>query len=189
MLTMRELKPHSLSIVKYPEPILRASCKRIDRIDGDHRELAEKMFQIMYAARGVGLAAPQVGVGIRLFVANPTGQPGQDEGVYVNPEIVYHNGTEVGDEGCLSLPGVACKIRRHTHVRVRAQDLEGLVFEATGGGLLARVFQHEMDHLNGILVVDKMSLVARLSNRRALKELEEAYADSHDGAAGARRRW
>jgi len=189
MLTMSGPSQHSLRIVRYPDLILRATCERIERIDDSHRALAAGMFQIMYASHGVGLAAPQVGRRIRLFVANPTAQPGQHERVYINPEIVYQDGAEVGDEGCLSVPGVSCRIKRHTHVRLRAQDLEGKIFETTGEGLLARIFQHETDHLNGILVVDKMSSVSRLSNRRALKELEDAYASTHDGATGARRRW
>jgi len=137
MLTMSGPSQHSLRIVRYPDLILRATCERIERIDDSHRALAAGMFQIMYASHGVGLAAPQVGRRIRLFVANPTAQPGQHERVYINPEIVYQDGAEVGDEGCLSVPGVSCRIKRHTHVRLRAQDLEGKIFETTGEGLLA----------------------------------------------------
>ncbi len=163
----------ALRIVKYPDPRLRGPCRPVERFDEDLRTLTRRMFQIMYAAGGVGLAAPQVGLTLRLFVANPTAQPGQEERVYVNPEILSQEGSETNEEGCLSLPGVSSRIKRSTRVRLRAQDLEGNSFEETGEGLLARIFQHETDHINGLTVADRMSAVGRLANRRALKELEE----------------
>ena len=166
----------ALSLVKYPDPVLMEVCRPVSAVDERIGRLARRMFEVMYSSRGVGLAAPQVGVPIRLFVANPSDQPGEQEGVYVNPEIVAACGSEVGEEGCLSLPMVTCKVKRATQVTVRATDLEGRPFEHSAEGLLARVFQHEMDHLNGILLSDRMSPVARLANRRTLKELREEYA-------------
>ncbi len=177
--------PSSLRIVKYPNPVLAQVCARIERPDEKLRALTERMFAIMYAAGGVGLAAPQVGLPIRLFVANPTGEPGQQERVYVNPKIVAQSGSITNDEGCLSLPGVVCKIKRHTHVTVRAEDVGGNQFQQTGEDLLARIFQHELDHLNGILIADKMSMVARLANRRAIRDLQQQYADGQSDRSQA----
>ena len=172
---MARIVPEPLKIIKYPHPTLRRVCAEVEHFDEELRALAGRMFQIMYASGGVGLAAPQVAVPIRLFVANPTGQPGTGERVYVNPGIVEQDGSEAAEEGCLSVPGVACRIKRHTRATIRAKDLDGKEFQETGEGLLARIFQHEMDHLNGMLIVDRMSAVGRLSHRRTLKELEEEY--------------
>jgi peptide deformylase len=163
----------ALKIAAYPDPVLRQVCREVRRFDGSLRALAERMFQITYAARGVGLAAPQVGVAIRLFVANPDGQ-GPDGGVaYVNPSVLDQAGQVQQEEGCLSLPGVTCRMKRYARVTLTAKDLEGRPFQHAAEGLLARIFQHEMDHLNGILLVDRMTAAARLANRRALQELEE----------------
>lgn len=172
---MQKINLPSLKIVKYPDPRLRGPCVEIKQFDDGLRALAERMFEIMYVAGGVGLAAPQVGQTVRLFVANPSARPGEDERVYVNPQVLAQEGSQTAEEGCLSLPGVTCKLKRHTRVTVRAQDLAGEVFEETGEGLLARIFQHEMDHINGTLVADRMSVVGKLANRRALKDLQERY--------------
>ena len=164
-----------LRIVKYPDPVLRRACVEVAEFGEDLRALAERMFALMYQARGVGLAAPQVGVPVRLFVFNPTGEPGKDEGVCVNPRLLEREGVVVEEEGCLSLPNVTCKVKRFARVTLQAQDLEGSVHEFRAGGLVARIFQHELDHLDGVLIIDRMSPVAKLANRRALRELEAAY--------------
>lgn len=176
MALLENVDTSALALVKYPDPVLMKVGEPVSVVDERIGRLARRMFEVMYASRGVGLAAPQVGVSIRLFVANPSDQPGEQEGVYVNPAIVTASGSEVGEEGCLSLPMVACKVKRATHVTVRATDLEGRPFEQSAEGLLARVFQHEMDHLDGVLLSDRMSPLARLANRRTLKELREEYA-------------
>jgi peptide deformylase len=169
------IDPQNLRLVRYPDPILALPSRKVEQFTPELRELAEGMFRIMYAARGVGLAGPQAGVSLRIFVTNPNGEPGEGERVYVNPEIMDSSGQEVGEEGCLSLPGITCKLKRATCIVLRAQDLDGRIFEETGEGLLARIFQHESDHLDGILIANKMSVVARLANRNRLKELEEEH--------------
>jgi peptide deformylase len=166
----------SLKILKYPDPRLRGPCQEVGRTDAQLGALAGRMLEIMYAARGVGLAAPQLGIPLRLFVANPAGQPGQQQVVYVNPQILQQSGAMMEEEGCLSLPGINCRIKRYRGIVLGAVGLDGRTFQQAGENLLARIFQHEMDHVNGILIADRMSLVTRLANRRLLKELEEKFA-------------
>lgn len=177
MSAISEIDPADLEIIKYPDPRLHEVCTAVEAFDDPLRGLVTRMLELMYAAPGVGLAAPQVALTIRLFVANPTAQPGgEDEGVYINPEIIERAGSDVGDEGCLSFPGMTCKIKRAKAVTIRAANLNGEVFTQTAEGLLARILQHENDHLDGILLSDRMSTVARISNRWLLKDLEEDYA-------------
>lgn len=161
----------SLILVKYPDPRLRERCLPVVSFDARLAALVDKMFDIMYRHNGVGLAAPQVGVPLRLFIANPTMEEG-DRRVYVNPEIVSQEGSQDGDEGCLSFPGITCRIKRYRVTTIRAQGLDGAAFEEVGEDLLARIFQHEHDHLEGTLLSDRMSAVAKIANRRALKDLE-----------------
>ena len=168
-------KSSGLEIVKYPDPRLRETCRSIEEIDESIVDLAKQMFDTMYRSGGVGLAAPQVGRTVRLFIANPTAKPGQQEGVYINPEIINDEGSAESEEGCLSIPGLLCKIRRKHAVTIRAVNLDGETFTQDAEDLLARIFQHEIDHLNGILISDKMSTVAKIANRKLLKDLEEQY--------------
>lgn len=161
----------SLAIVKYPDPRLREPCMPVTAFDERLAELIAKMFEVMYKNNGVGLAAPQLGVSLRVFVANPTLEPG-DERVYINPELIDNQGTQDGDEGCLSFPGISCRVKRYRVTTIRARRADGSEFEETGEDLLARIFQHEYDHLEGTLLVDRMSAAAKIANRRALKELE-----------------
>jgi len=164
-----------LKVVRYPDPILSRRAAEIERVDDGVRALARRMLEIMYANGGVGLAAPQVGVSARLFVANPACHEGGQEQVYVNPRIVSREGSDVFEEGCLSVPGVNCKITRSAEATVRATGLDGGEFVTRADGLLARIFQHEIDHLDGVLIADRMSRVARLAHRRTLKELTRDY--------------
>lgn len=172
---MAKIDVSALRIVKYPDPVLREGCAEVKSFDGDLQRLAERMFEIMYAGRGLGLAAPQVGLPVRLFVFNPDGAPGPGEGVCINPRIVHQDGNLLADEGCLSLPEVSCRLKRYKSVTLRALDLRGEPRDLHADGLLARAFQHEIDHLNGVLIIDRMSAVAKLANRRVIKELEEQY--------------
>ena len=165
----------SLMLIKYPAPRLRETCTRVETFDERLEALVHRMFEIMYKSNGVGLAAPQVGVSIRLFVANPTLEEGDDR-VYINPELIFNEGSQEDDEGCLSFPGIACRVKRYNVTTIRAQGLDGQTFEETGEGLQARIYQHEYDHLEGVLLVDRMSEVAKLANRRTLKDLETMYA-------------
>jgi peptide deformylase len=167
-----------LKIILYPDPRLRKMSQRVTDFDQNLRALAARMFELMREARGVGLAAPQVGENLRLFVMNPTGEP-KDDLVYVNPELTEAEGSEEDEEGCLSLPGVTVNIVRDKSMRMRAFDLDGQPFEQDASGYIARIWQHEFDHLNGIMLVDRMGSVAKLSNRKTLRELEEKYAADH----------
>lgn len=165
----------SLALVKYPDPRLRAVSAPVEVFDDRLKALVERMFAVMYEKGGVGLAAAQVGVNLRIFVANPTLESG-DERCYINPEIIACDGALDEEEGCLSFPNISCKVRRYARTTVRANRVDGESFEETGEGLLARIHQHEIDHLDGRLLVDRMSPVARIANRRTLKDLEEAFA-------------
>jgi len=163
-----------LSIVFYPDPVLRKKCRPVESFDGRLQDLAARMLEIMKASKGVGLAAPQVGVPIRLFVYNVTGEPADDR-VCVNPVLSDPQGASEMDEGCLSIPGVDVPMRRAAGITLQGLDLHGRPFETRAAELLARVLQHENDHLNGRLIIDNMSEAVRLENRRALKQLEDDY--------------
>ncbi len=167
--------PASLCIVRYPDPRLSQICMPLEKVDDSVRAVIDRMFELMFGFRGVGLAAPQVGLLVRMFVASPTFDPG-DRRVYVNPEIIASDGMQDGDEGCLSFPNISCRVKRKRVVTIRATGRDGKAFEETGEDLAARIFQHESDHLDGRLLIDRMGTVAKLANRRALKELEEAFA-------------
>ncbi|MFN3167123.1 MAG: peptide deformylase [Phycisphaeraceae bacterium] len=166
--------PQSLAIVHYPDPVLREKARPIERVDDQVRAVAQRMIELMHSAPGVGLAAPQVGLGWRMFVANPTGEAGDDR-VYINPVLTALAGGDAArDEGCLSLPGVTVEVTRPAQATIRATDLEGQTFEDSADDLLARIWQHEYDHLDGVLIIDKMSAMDRMANKRTLRELEEA---------------
>ena len=170
--------PNDLKIIHYPDPRLRKTSALISDFGTDLAALAAAMIELMKGARGVGLAAPQVGENIRLFVMNPTGEE-EAARVYVNPVLTEAEGEEEGEEGCLSLPNINAKIWRSRKLRMRAQDLAGHPFEETADGYIARIWQHETDHLNGTLIIDRMGPVARLAARRVLKELQQKWDDEH----------
>lgn len=170
------------SLVFYPDPRLRKSCTPVRTFDDSLRELVEQMLTIMASRRGVGLAAPQVGVLKRLFVCNPTGEP-QDAQVYVNPEIVEVSGSVEAEEGCLSIPGINVPVRRAQRCVIRACDLEGRPIERSAEDLTARIWQHETDHLDGVLILDRTTDTARLAIRRALRELESRQRTGRTRAA------
>lgn len=136
----------------------------------------------MYEAQGIGLAATQVGWPVQILVKDPTGEK-TGERVYINPVITHEEGEILDEEGCLSLPGVFGKISRSERIKVVAYNLKGEKLELEAEGLEARVWQHEIDHLNGILIIDKMTPASSLANSRRLKELEEIYKE---GAARTR---
>lgn len=163
-----------MRILLYPEPGLRRPAEPVTRIDAELRRTVRQMLDLMYRASGIGLAATQVGLPWRLFVFNLTGRA-EDERVLLNPEVLEREGEQVGEEGCLSLPGVSGKVRRPLRVVVRGYDLEGNELEYEGSDLFARLVCHEMDHLAGQLIIDRMGPAARLGNQARLKELEESY--------------
>ncbi|MFN4243154.1 MAG: peptide deformylase [Tepidisphaerales bacterium] len=171
--------PESLHIIHFPDPRLR---KRADDVLPEEfgpqlTAIVQRLFELMRQDRGVGLAAPQVGWLKRLFVMNHSGKP-EDDRVYINPTLTDPEGTETDEEGCLSLPGIRANIARDFKITVTAQDLTGRSFTETAEGYVARVWQHEYDHLNGTLLIDRMGPVARMQCRKKLKELEEKFLRS-----------
>ncbi len=166
--------PDKLPIVVYPAPGLRIKCAPVEKFDDDLGSLARSMIAVMHAAEGVGLAAPQVGVPIRLFVCNETGKP-EDDRVFVNPVLSGLEGAATGDEGCLSIPGVTVAVRRAERCAISAVDVQGRPISAKGAGLLARCWQHEVDHLDGRLIIDRMSEADQIANRKKLRELEAKF--------------
>lgn len=163
-------------LVLHPDPLLRAKAKPVESFDEDLNSLAEAMIRLRQEHEGIGFAAPQAGWSVRMFVCNVDEQQQEEDRVFVNPEILEASGDlEWEEEGCLSLPRVHGNVRRPAFVRMRAFDLEGTPFEVEAEGLEARVWQHEFDHLEGVLILDRMPVLDRLSNRRVLKELETMY--------------
>lgn len=161
-------------LVLHPDPVLRAKAESVDAVDEDIVALCRDMIRIMHESEGIGLAAPQVGRSLRIFVTN-SGQEGEPDRVYINPVLSDFAGELVSrEEGCLSLPGIHGDIRRLSEVTVTAMDMDGREFAMTDGGLLARVWQHENDHLDGVLILDRMNMKDRLSNRKAVRMLVES---------------
>lgn len=147
----------------------------VREVTPDLVERAREMLETMYEARGVGLAAPQVGWSAQFCVINPTPDDRSGETVCINPVIAEADGEEVNDEGCLSLPELRGNVLRFARVTCRWYDLEGHRMETVAEGLLARIFQHEIDHLNGRLIIDRMTPASRLSAHGRLKELEREF--------------
>jgi peptide deformylase len=167
------IDPAALRIVFHPDPVLRQPARPLPEIDDSVRAVARRMIELMHEARGVGLAAPQVGLSWRMFIANPTAEPGAEQ-VFINPTLRDPAAaTEARDEGCLSLPGITAEITRPAGITIDALDLESQPFSLTSDDFPARVWQHEFDHLEGVLLLDKMTRVDRMANRRAIAELEE----------------
>lgn len=164
----------SVKIIHYPDPRLHKPCRAVERFDHDLAALARRMLELMHAHKGVGLAAPQVGELVQMFVCNLTGDT-KDDQVFVNPALSDLEGEIEAQEGCLSIPDVSVTMRRATSARLQAQDLSGKRVELTGADLAVRCWQHECDHLRGRLIVDAMSESDRIANRRALKDLERKF--------------
>ncbi len=164
-----------LQIIKWPDPRLKKASVAVTTFDDNLKTLSDRMFTLMREAKGVGLAAPQVGVNIRLFVMNATGQPEGDR-VYINPVLTEGSGSDEDEEGCLSLPTIYIPVLRDETLTMTAKDLTGQPIAETATGFVARVWQHETDHLNGVLLTDRMGPVAKMTFRKKLKELEEDYA-------------
>jgi peptide deformylase len=163
-----------MRIIIYPDPRLRKACKPVEQFDKDLAALAERMIELMHEAKGVGLAAPQVGVLQRLFVCNTTGEP-NDNRVFVNPTLTDLTGDVESEEGCLSIPDVTVPIRRANACVIEAQDLSGKRITFQAADLPARCWQHECDHLDGRLIIDRMSETDRIAQRRTLKQLESQF--------------
>lgn len=178
--------PDSLRIVHYPAEVLREKAAPVDEVNDTVRAVAQRMLALMAEAEGIGLAAPQIGLPWRMFVADVEADPeyGRDPDadpptatrepkVYINPEFSdYSRDLEPFEEGCLSLPAITGNVRRPTTVTIRAQDTNGAWFEERASGLLARCWQHENDHLDGVLIIDKMDPLGKRRNKKAIRDLE-----------------
>src|ERR1700756_1399118 len=162
-------------IVKFPDPILERPTEPVTVFNEDLRQLVDDMFESMYAAKGIGLAAPQVGVSKRLTVIDLSfKERPEDRIILINPEIILREGKQYEEEGCLSLPEIREKVSRAARVKVRAQDLDGNWFELDGAELLARAFQHEIDHLDGILFIRRVSALKRDLILRKIRKMQKA---------------
>ena len=162
-------------IVKFSDPVLDAPAKPVETFDEELQTLVSDMFESMYAAQGVGLAAPQIGIGRRLAVIDVSnGKNPEAKIVCANPEIIHTEGEQREEEGCLSLPGFRGHVLRPQYVTVRAQDVAGHEFEMRGEGLLARAFCHEIDHLNGHLFISHLSILKRDLIKRKVRKLKKA---------------
>ncbi len=168
--TLRKIYP----IVKYGDPILEKPTPQVKKFDDELEQLAEDMFASMYAASGVGLAAPQIGLSLRMAVVDVTGGKNPEAKiVLVNPEVVHYEGEKREEEGCLSIPGFRGYVLRPHFVTVRAQNAKGEFFDIRGEDLLARAFCHEIDHLNGVLFIQHLSMLKRDLIRRKIKKLRK----------------
>jgi len=162
-----------LTIRKYPDPILSQPGEPVTEFNAELRKLIADMFETTYASQGVGLAAPQVGVSKRLTVIDLSmGKKPEDKLVLINPEIIFSEGKLYDEEGCLSFPDIREKVVRAAKVRIRAQDEKGKWFEMDGEDLLSRCFQHEIDHLDGMLFIFRMSALKRNLNLRKIRKMQ-----------------
>ncbi len=162
-----------LKIVKYPEAILEQPGEPVTEFDDELRKLVADMFETTYASQGIGLAAPQVGLSKRITVIDLSGGKDPEQRlVLINPEITFSEGRQYEEEGCLSFPEIREKVVRAAKVRIRAQDEDGKWFEMDGEELLSRAFQHEIDHLNGVLFIFRMSALKRSLNLRKIRKMQ-----------------
>jgi len=166
-------------ITHYPADVLANAAKPVEKVDDNIRQLVEKMKDIMLANKGVGLAAPQVGVPLRLFIIS---LDGKREGVrvYINPTVTLEGDLAEIEEGCLSVPGIYTKIRRCKKCCVTAADLDGNEFTEEADGLYARCLQHEYDHIEGITIADRMPSAAKIAHRKQLKKLREQHGKDNE---------
>ncbi len=162
------------NVIKYPDPLLAQKAQPVTVFDKELKKLTEDMFESMYAAEGIGLAAPQIGISKRIYIVDLSfGKKSEDRLVLINPEILETEGKQVEEEGCLSLPDIRDKVTRAFHVKMRAQDEYGKWFEVEGEELLARAFLHEFDHLEGVLFIDRLSRLKRDLIIRRIRKLQK----------------
>ncbi len=171
-----------MKIVSYPHPALRHRAKPVTTIDKELNLNIGRMIELMYEARGLGLAATQVALPFQLLVMNITGDPNQKdaEEVFLNPQFVEKKGVQIGEEGCLSFPGLYQDVRRYKTVKVQAYNLKGEPVEKVIHDLEARAWQHEIDHLNGVLFIDMMGPLAKLAARGSVKTFEKEFRKAQE---------
>jgi peptide deformylase len=167
----------SLRILSYPDPALAEPAAPVEKIDDLVRARAQRMIELMREAKGVGLAAPQIGWPVRLCVLALDTEAKQ-VGVFINPKIIRRIGTQNEEEGCLSVPHIRANIKRPLRLVAQATNLEGQEIRMEAEGLLARAWQHEIDHLEGRLIVQRMTPATRLANEKRLKELEREFEEN-----------
>jgi peptide deformylase len=161
-------------VVKYPDPVLAKRGEPVTVFDADLKKLVDEMFDSMYAAQGIGLAAPQISISKRIAIVDLSFQKNpEDRVVLINPEIIDREGKQVEEEGCLSLPDIREKVSRAEWVKVKAQDVTGKWVEVEGEELLSRALQHEIDHLDGILFIDHLSRLKRDLVLRKIKKMQK----------------
>lgn len=166
-----------MQIVNYPHPTLRYVSRPVKRVDRELRDIVAKMFELMYEANGIGLAANQVDLSLQLFVLNLSGRSGSgEELVFINPVLSRPKGSDVAEEGCLSLPGIVADVQRPAQIDVTAFDLSGNEIHLQADGLLARAIQHEFDHLQGVLFIDRVSESEQRLIAEDLSEFELEFA-------------
>jgi peptide deformylase len=163
-------------ITHYPAKVLANEAKSIETIDENIHQLVKKMTEIMFENNGIGLAAPQAGIDLRIFIISLTAKP-EDLKVYINPVLETKGEMVTNEEGCLSVPNIYTKIKRYKECTVTATDLDGNQFTDHADGLYARCLQHEYDHLNGMTIANKMGQTAKIRFRRQLKKLEQNCSD------------
>jgi len=163
-------------ITHFPQQVLAQKAQPVPEINDEIRQFIEKMIDIMIANKGIGLAAPQAGIGLRLFIISLDGSR-ENVRVYINPTVTPEGELVSYDEGCLSVPGVYTKIKRYERATVTATDLAQKQFTEEAAGLYAKALQHEYDHIEGITIADKMSSVAKIAHRRQLKKLIEKHRE------------
>ena len=173
---MVEIDIDRCRMTHYPAEVLGRKAEPVTEINDNLKQLIEKMYVLMYENRGVGFAAPQAGVGLRLFIIS---LDGSREGVrvYINPTVTPYGPLETLEEGCLSVPRISAKIRRYKNAKVTATGLDGKEFSEEGEGLFARALQHEYDHLEGMTIVNRLGATAKIANRRQLKKLQDNASD------------
>ena len=166
----------SLKVVPFPHPTLRHKSKPVRRVDAELVRMVREMFTLMYSSNGIGLAANQVDLPLRLFIVNLSAKPGEgEELVFINPVLSKPKGNEESEEGCLSFPELYGPVTRPKQITVQAYNLKGEEIRASLNGMLARVVQHEYDHLDGVLFVDRMSPTARAQVQPTLDEFELSF--------------
>ena len=161
-------------ITHYPAQVLGEPSRPVEKIDDNIRRLAARMLDIMIEQKGIGLAAPQAGVPLRLFIISLDGSR-ENVRAYVNPTVKPEGPLVENEEGCLSVPGIFTKIKRYSQATVTATDIDGKTFTEKGEGLYARALQHEFDHIEGVTIVNRMPMTARIAHRKQLKMLEEEH--------------
>jgi peptide deformylase len=171
---MTEININNCKITRYPSKVLASTAQPIEKIDDTIHRLVKKMTEIMIEQKGIGLAGPQAGVPLRIFIISLDGTA-ENVRVYINPTVTASGDLDAVEEGCLSIPGVYSKIKRYKHAKVTATDLDGSEFTESADGLYARALQHEYDHLEGVTIAQRMGPASKIAHRRQLNKLIEQH--------------